>query len=108
MAESLAPITYEEIKEYSLLERLLGGRGITTPRTIIAVCVIISITLALFHLFVAVYGTPETRSFRSTHLTFMLVLAIFVNPLFRGSTRLAVRCSRSLTTVRAFHRCSPR
>jgi TRAP transporter 4TM/12TM fusion protein len=58
---------------------------------------ILSIALALFHLYVALYGTPETRSFRSTHLTVMLVLAFLLKPLFRASWKdpLIVPGSRS-------------
>src|SRR5690606_24606375 len=49
------------------------------------VCCVVAIALAAFHLYVALFGTPETRSFRSTHLSGMLVLAVLLNPLFRGS-----------------------
>jgi TRAP transporter 4TM/12TM fusion protein len=45
----------------------------------------LSIALALFHLFIAVFGTPESRSFRSTHLTVMMALAILLFPLGRKS-----------------------
>ncbi len=45
----------------------------------------VSISLAFFHLFVAAFGTPESRAFRSTHLTGMLVLAVLTTPLWRKS-----------------------
>ncbi len=41
----------------------------------------------MFHLFVALFGTPEGRSFRSVHLSVMLALAVLMHPLFRGSMR---------------------
>ena len=46
-----------------------------------------SVGLAFYHLFVAVYGTPEGRSFRSIHLSAMMVLAVFIYPLFRNSIK---------------------
>ena len=45
----------------------------------------IALGLALFHIYVAAFGTPEGRSFRSVHLTGMLILAFFTFPLFRKS-----------------------
>jgi TRAP transporter 4TM/12TM fusion protein len=80
-------LSYAEVREVSLLERLLGGRRGGVVHALTLGCVTLSIALALFHLYVAVYGTPETRSFRSTHLTVMLVLALLLNPLFRRSMR---------------------
>lgn len=80
-------LTYAEVRDATLIERLLGGQrgGIVWALTV--ACVTLTISLALFHLYVAVYGTPETRSFRSTHLTVMLVLALLLKPLFRSSMR---------------------
>ena len=80
-------IEYQEVRDYSLLEQALRSRQTDTLRVITISCAILSISLALFHLFVALFGTPETRSFRSTHLTVMLVLAILMNPLWRQSFR---------------------
>ncbi|WP_420405534.1 TRAP transporter permease [Nisaea sp.] len=78
-------LEYEEVKEYSFLEELLVSRRVNLSYIIMLVCCSISIALALFHLFIALYGTPEGRSFRSVHLSVMLVLAILINPLFRSS-----------------------
>jgi TRAP transporter 4TM/12TM fusion protein len=80
-------ITYHEHQEHGFLERLLLDRRLTPLNAIMAGCAAISIALALFHLFAAVFGTPEGRSFRSVHLTVMLVLAVLIHPLFRGSMR---------------------
>ncbi|WP_251374358.1 TRAP transporter permease [Ponticoccus alexandrii] len=43
----------------------------------------LAIGLGLFHLYVAYFGTPEPRSFRSSHLFVILVLGILLNPLWR-------------------------
>ena len=80
-------ITYHEPQEHGFLERLLLDRRLTPLNAILFGCASISIALALFHLFAAVFGTPEGRSFRSVHLTVMLVLAVLLHPLFRGSMR---------------------
>jgi TRAP transporter 4TM/12TM fusion protein len=84
-------LEYHEVKETSLLETVLRDRGTRLPVLVAAVCAVLAIALALFHLYAAVFGTPETRSFRGTHLTVMLVLALLLNPLFRGSYREPLR-----------------
>ena len=83
--QSRQRIEYDEVKTYSLLEISLRERGLHAARAIAIAASTLSIALALFHLYVAAFGTPETRSFRSTHLTVMLVLGILLNPLFRKS-----------------------
>ncbi|MDH3436707.1 MAG: hypothetical protein OEN48_06930, partial [Betaproteobacteria bacterium] len=80
-------LEYHEVKEASLIETVMRDRGVRLPVVIATVCAVFAIALALFHLYTAVYGTPETRSFRGTHLTVMLVLAVLLNPLFRRSYR---------------------
>ncbi|MEM9028000.1 MAG: TRAP transporter permease [Pseudomonadota bacterium] len=78
-------ILYEETHENGFLERLLLDRRLTVANTIYFVCSVVAIALAIFHLYVAAFGTPEGRSFRSVHLTGMLLLAVFMYPLFRTS-----------------------
>jgi len=80
-------IEYHEEREYSLLEQVLRDRSFNFVWAITATAATLSIALAIFHLYVAVFGTPETRSFRSTHLTVMLVLALLLNPTGRKSVR---------------------
>ena len=93
MAEPAPPppaaekLEYHEVKEASLLETVLRDRGLGLPAMVAAACAVLAIALALFHLYAAVFGTPETRSFRGTHLTVMLVLALLLNPLWRRSYR---------------------
>ena len=78
-------ITYEEAHENGFLERLLLDRRFTLTNAIFFVCAVIAISLAIFHLYVAAFGTPEGRSFRTIHLSAMLVLALCMFPLFRRS-----------------------
>ena len=78
---------YEERQELGFLERLLLDRRVGRLNPILLTCAVISIALAIFHLYVAMFGTPEGRSFRSVHLSVMLTLAVFMHPLFRRSLR---------------------
>ncbi|MGI9484073.1 MAG: TRAP transporter permease [Hyphomicrobiales bacterium] len=78
-------ITYEEKQELGFLERLIISPKLRSAHLVLLVCAVIAIGLAVFHLYVAAFGTPEGRSFRSVHLTGMLILAIFTFPLFRKS-----------------------
>lgn len=87
MSEQTNRIEYHEIKEPSFIEEMLRDRRWNLAFTVALVCSVISVSLAIYHLYVAAYGTPESRSFRSVHLTVMLVLAILINPLFRKSSR---------------------
>jgi TRAP transporter 4TM/12TM fusion protein len=85
MTSSAEPIRFEEKKELTLLEMILRERRLGLALGIAFFACALSVALALFHLYVAVFGTPETRSFRSTHLTAMLVLAFLLYPLARKS-----------------------
>lgn len=78
-------VSYEEKHDLGFLERLLVSPGQGIVQILLLVCAVTAISLAVFHLFVAAFGTPEGRSFRSTHLTGMLVLAFLYHPLFRPS-----------------------
>ncbi len=87
MSVESSGISYHEQHELGFLERLLLGKVHGAVKAVLLVSAIISIALAIFHLYVAAFGTPEGRSFRSVHLTVMLTLAIFMFPLFRKSIR---------------------
>jgi len=80
-------LTYHEKQELGFLERLLLDRRLSWGSALLFGCAAISIGLALFHLLAAAFGTPEGRSFRSVHLTVMLVLAVVAQPLFRSGMR---------------------
>ncbi len=79
------PLQYDEVREYSVLETALMQRGFDVIKWLAVIVSTLAIAIALFHLFVAVFGTPESRAFRSTHLTGMMVLAILLYPLGRKS-----------------------
>ncbi len=81
------PLVYHEKQELGFLERLLLDRRMNVLNVILFGCAAVSVALAMFHLFAAVYGTPEGRSFRSVHLSVMLALAVLMHPLFRSSMR---------------------
>ncbi|MCH7634026.1 MAG: TRAP transporter permease [Proteobacteria bacterium] len=85
MAEAVDFVQAEEVREPSLLESCLGDRRLSLALVIALTLSILSIALALLHLFVAEYGIPDSRAFRSTHLTVMLVLAYMYKPLGRAS-----------------------
>lgn len=85
MTTDQSKIGYHEKQELGFLEKLLVDRSFGPAQLVLFFCAGISIALAVFHLYVAAFGTPEGRSFRSVHLTVMLILALFSNPLFRTS-----------------------
>jgi len=88
MAQNTKKLEYNEIKETSFFDELLEwNKDKSIYYWIIIVCSWLSIGLAFYHLFVAVYGTPEGRSFRSIHLSAMMILAVFIYPLFRNSIK---------------------
>ena len=76
----------EETRVPGFLERLLAGpRRMGPVQMLLLFGAVISVGLGLYHLFVAVFGPPEGRSFRSIHLTGMLTLAVLMYPLGRAS-----------------------
>ena len=86
MQSSSKKLVYNEVKEISFLDELIQwSKKKSLYYWIIIICSWLSIGLAFYHLFVAVYGTPEGRSFRSVHLSVMMILAVFIYPVFRKS-----------------------
>ena len=84
MQSSSKKLVYNEVKEISFLDELIQwSKSKSLYYWIIIICSWLSIGLAFYHLFVAVYGTPEGRSFRSVHLSVMMILAVFIYPVFR-------------------------
>ena len=84
MQSSSKKLVYNEVKEISFLDELIQwSKNKSLYYWIIIICSWLSIGLAFYHLFVAVYGTPEGRSFRSVHLSVMMILAVFIYPEFR-------------------------
>ena len=77
----------EEPREAGFFERLIiSNRKISFANILLLICACVGISLAIYHIYVAAFGTPEGRSFRSIHLTGMLILAYLGTPLGRPST----------------------
>ena len=88
MSQNQKKLVYNEVKELSFLDELIEwNKDKTFAYWLIVICSWLSIGLAFYHLFVAVYGTPEGRSFRSIHLSIMMILAVFIYPAFRTSLK---------------------
>ncbi len=85
MTDKPASPQYEEVRDYSLLEQVIRRGGMSVPMAIMLFASALAIALALFHIYVAGFGTPESHSFRSIHLAVMMVLAFLVYPMGRSS-----------------------
>ncbi len=85
MSEPSAKLRYTEQREYALLEDVLRARRFDLPTLVTLIASSLAVALALYHIFVAGFGTPESLSFRATHLSVMLLLAFLVRPMFRRS-----------------------
>tara|TARA_Y100000991_G_scaffold34814_1_gene23068 strand:+ start:1030 stop:3045 length:2016 start_codon:yes stop_codon:yes gene_type:complete len=105
MSQNTKKLVYNEVKDVSFFDELLEwNKDKSIYYWIIVVCSWLSIGLAFYHLFVAVYGTPEGRSFRSIHLSGMMVLAVFIYPLFRSNIKdpLFIKNDKRGNILRAF------
>lgn len=83
MAVTQSQVQYEDRHELGFLERMIVDPRKDLPHVILFICAVVCLTLAVFHLYVSAFGTPEGRSFRSVHLTGMMALAFFMRPTFR-------------------------
>jgi len=85
-------LEYDEAKDYTFIDTLLR---IKDRRSLIwwitMACAVIGVSLSFYHLFAAVFGTPESRSFRSIHLTGMMLLVILIKPLGRSDSNEPLR-----------------
>jgi TRAP transporter 4TM/12TM fusion protein len=78
-------LEYHEIKQESVLEWLLRrDKSVFNYPVELAIC-LLSISLTIYHLFVAYAGSLEAHAFRSTHLAFIMVLCFLLKPLGRKS-----------------------
>ncbi len=83
MGATAGKLEYGEIKKESVLEWLLvRPRGVFHYPLELVIC-LLSVTLSLYHLFVAYAGSLEAHAFRSTHLAFIMVLCFLLRPLGR-------------------------
>ncbi len=92
MSDTVERLDYHEAKDYTFLDqlqRMRERRGLAYWVTL--VCALIGVSLAFYHLFAAVYGAPEGRSFRSIHLSGMMILAVLIYPMFRKSAKDPLR-----------------
>lgn len=76
-------LEYQEKKGPSILEWLLDRKKQIWHHPLELTICLLAITLSLYHLFVAYAGSLEAHAFRSTHLSFMLVLCFLLRPLGR-------------------------
>ena len=83
MAAEHERLEYQEEKKESVLEWLLAAKkGVAAYPLELAVC-LLSLTLSIYHMFVAYAGSLEAHAFRSTHLAFVMVLCFLLRPLGR-------------------------
>ncbi|MFH1036187.1 MAG: TRAP transporter permease [Pseudomonadota bacterium] len=76
-------LVYQETKSQSVLEWLIAQPGGLLRYPLELTVCLASISLSLYHLYVACAGALEAHSFRSTHLAFILVLCFLLRPLGR-------------------------
>ena len=80
-------LEYQERKNESILEWLSRRKdGLHKHWLELFVC-LFSLTLSIYHLFVAYAGSLEAHAFRSTHLAFVMVLCFLLRPLGRSDWR---------------------
>jgi len=85
LSASTDRLEYKEEKKKSILEWLLAQkRGVFNHPLELGIC-LLSITLSIYHLFIAYAGSLEAHAFRSTHLAFILILCFLTRPLGRKS-----------------------
>lgn len=84
MNQSGSKIEYNEKKEPSILEWMLDRKKQLWHYPLELVICLLAISLSVYHLFVAYAGSLEAHAFRSTHLSFMLVLCFLLRPLGRN------------------------
>jgi TRAP transporter 4TM/12TM fusion protein len=77
-------IQYEEQKKQSILEWLLDQEKGPLAYPLELVICLLSISLSIYHLYVAYAGSLEAHAFRSTHLAFVMVLCFLLRPLGRS------------------------
>jgi TRAP transporter 4TM/12TM fusion protein len=78
-------LEYREERKPSVLEFLVSKEKGLRHYWVEALVCLLSITLSIYHLFVAYAGSLEAHAFRSTHLAFILVLCFLLRPAGRKS-----------------------
>jgi len=77
-------IQYEEKRQQSILEWLLDQKRGPLAYPLELVICLLSMSLSIYHLYVAYAGSLEAHAFRSTHLAFVMVLCFLLRPLGRS------------------------
>lgn len=85
MSTIKSKIEYQETKKESILEWLLRQEKSIFNYPVELIICLLSISLTIYHLFVAYAGSLEAHAFRSTHLAFIMVLCFLLKPLGRHS-----------------------
>jgi len=67
-------------EKLSSFEIFLSMKEWTFPRFIAFFISLTAVTLSIYHLFCAYFGQANATEFRSTHLTFILILAFLIKP----------------------------
>lgn len=83
MSADTEKLEYKEQKKESILEWLVAQkRGALHYPLELAIC-FLSVSLSVYHLYVAYAGCLEAHAFRSTHLAFVMVLCFLLRPIGR-------------------------
>ena len=83
MTNSGGKLEYHEKRTESVLEFLLAQKkGLITYWLELLVC-LLSLSLSVYHIYVAYAGSLEAHAFRSTHLAFVMTLCFLLRPLGR-------------------------
>lgn len=83
MPKSGGKLEYHEKRTESVLEFILAQKeGLSTYWLELLVC-LTSLSLSVYHIFVAYAGSLEAHAFRSTHVAFVMTLCFLLRPLGR-------------------------
>jgi len=85
VARQKGKLEYQEERKPSVLEFLSSQEKGLGHYWVEALVCLLSISLSLYHVYVAYAGSLEAHAFRSTHLAFILVLCFLLRPLGRRS-----------------------
>lgn len=78
-------LDYKETRKQSILELLELNKKVLYKYWIEIFICTISISLSVYHLFIAYAGSVEAHAFRSTHLAFTMVIVLLIKPLGRST-----------------------
>jgi len=85
VANSAKKLVYRETRKQSVLEFLLAQEKGLGHYWVEALVCVASLSLSIYHMYVAYAGSLEAHAFRSTHLAFVMVLCFLLRPLGRAA-----------------------